>query len=345
MSNNAQARCLEVDRRGFITGMTILTTSSIAGCGDSTTTTQKKETSISKVTDSTGQRETLPDEIQGPKEDIETVFRQLSEFPIFEKDEFVFDVTYFEDEFEHQSMRNKAERAIKRLERPSVRSVSESLTEGLINTAEIGKFQVAQRVMIHQIIAGSLALEKRIFQGEYDRALEVTRDEKEFLENLRMTGKQIEERLPQAKRLDITVEGFDSSVSENSQEQLVEIVRWADLAYEALSHAVLGFKRFEEGNAALETERYDAAGASYGEAKQRFEAAATAFDEAQGTGRRIRYIAPLVDGIRCLLPAYLTSCDRLQDSMEKFDAGNDERAKEIAREAISTADEKALRCF
>lgn len=345
MTGVSLGRSKSVDRREFLAGTVSVSTTLMAGCGDSQSANRHPETAADENQVSSNSEDNLPKRLQQTKREIETVFTQLSNLPIFEKDEFVFDVNYFENEFDHQGLKKTAERAIEQLEQTNTNEVPDLLIERLITSAKIGRQLVAQRVMTHQIIAAGLNLERKISHGHYVKGLDVIQTAKQLLENLRKTGERIEVLSPKDLNSDFSINGYDPTAIEISQENLVDVVRWSDHVYEAFRHSVNGLKKYSEGNTALESARYKMAKSSYEESERRFQAAAMSFNGAQGTGRKIPHLVHLVEGLRCLIPAYLTSSGPLQSSMEEFNAGNEKRAREIAREAISSANEKATRCL
>lgn len=197
----------------------------------------------------------------------------------------------------------------------------------------------------HQIIAAGLTLERLIASGNYDRALEVVQNATQFLKNLRKTGQKIENRLSENQEWASSIDDFDPVAINSSQEKLVEVVHWSNHIFEAFQHTTIGLNKYDEANAAIESERYNVAKSSYSESEQQFQAAARSFNAAQGTGRQIPHLVHLVEGFRCLIPAYLASTGPLQSAMEEFDTGNENRAGEIAKESISSANNKARRCL
>lgn len=317
----------------------------MAGCGNSRTADQHEEVAADEDQESWTADGSLPDSLQQAKSEIETVFDEISNLPIFENGEFVFDVTYFERKFDHHEVKRTAESAIERIEQTSKEEVPDPIIEVLETSAEIGRLLVAQRVMVHQLIVAGLTLERLIGSGSYDRALDVPQTAKQFLENLRSTGEKIGVSLSRDQNTDVSVDGYDPTAIKKSQENLVEVVRWSAHVYEAFQHVVLGLKKYDEGNIAIESAKYGMAKSSYEKSEQQFQAAARSFNEAQGTGRQIPHLVHLVEGLRCLIPAYLASSGPLQSSMEEFEAGNEKRASEIAREAISSANKEAARCL
>lgn len=336
----SESEC-RIGRRDVILGGVSVSATFLPGCGNSGGSGPGSDTTKGDTIGSSD----LPVDVQSAIQEIETVFSRLSNIPIFDNDEFVFDVKYFEDEFDHLEVKQTAESAIERLEQTSTDVVSESKIEALLYSAEIGRQLVAQRVMVYQLIAAGLTLERRIAHNDYTRGLGVTQTAAKFLENLRKTIEEIEMRLSERHRPDISIEEFDSFAISNSQDYLDGVVRWSTLVYQAFHRTVLGLQKYTEGNDAMESERYRVAKSKYRDSEQQFEAATKLFDKAQVTGRRIPHLVHLADRIRCMIPAYLASSDPLQSSMDEFTKGNEESALEIARKAISSANEKSARCM
>lgn len=144
MTSGSLEASICVDRRSIISGMLSVTTSSIAGCGEFQNTDQHDGKAAVEANDSSNRKGHQRISLQQAERDIEKVFDQLSNLPIFESDDFVFDVKYFENEFDHREAKRTAETAIERLEEITTGTVSESRIEWLIDSAKIGRLLVAQ---------------------------------------------------------------------------------------------------------------------------------------------------------------------------------------------------------
>lgn len=334
-----------IGRRELLAGVVSLSTISVTGCGESRSAVEQAEKTAGNPNDVSDSDTDVPEQVRQAEEEIQRVFYQLANIPIFDDGRFVFDMSYFEQEFEHRQVKRTAENAIERLERTSTDVVSKSRVEKLIVAAEIGRLLVAQRVMIHQTVAAGLNLERQIVRDSYEQGTDIVQDAFQFIENLKAIGENIEIRLPEERKSEIQIDRYNPSRIGTIQENLVEIVTWSHQIYEAFGHVLMGLKKYEEGNAAIESTHYEVAKSAFKESEEEFRAARSSFDEAQGTGREIPHLVHLVDGLRCLLPTLLASTSTLQKSMEEFHAGNGEKGKEIAKDAISSANAKAERCL
>lgn len=333
---------IETDRRTVITSIATVAASTLAGCNDDSGGPGDTATA-----DDGGAGEPsgdYPEEFADAKADVETAYERLASLPIVVDGEFAFDVYAFEDEFDHEAVRDLARDARERLETIDATEPSESTIESLITAAELAELLTDQRRILHQTIVAAFAYEHHLFEGEYDPAIEAIRDARSYLSDLSSKGERIEETLEEWERSEPSFEGFDTESVRETQTVLVEITRWTDPAHEGLHRAIDGFRRFEDVTEALERDRFGTAGDAIGKARARFAAAEDAFDRAHGRGRRLHYVTSLVDAIRCMMPAYREGCDNLREAFEAYDDGEEARGEELAREAIDEMEEAMAPC-
>lgn len=345
MSNQESCDVDEVNRRDFAESISALVTASIAGCGNI-----QEETMEGESPSKTGQADQSVGEnprrnLEEIEEEINGLYDRLADLPVVEGDEFVFEVSTFENDFDQKRLISGAKEVLERFETRQTPVEENPRIEAFQTATELTILLARQRAIVHQIIAAGFAYERGIIRNRYREATGAIRDGRQFLVDLQENGELIEEKSNLIADSGVTVDGYQQSTVENAQRVIAEIVRWTESAYEGLHYAVKGLRGFNEGNGALGEENYEAAGTAYQDSGRLFEAAVDAFERAQGTGRRLHYVAPTVDGMRCMMPPYLESCSSLRESMAEFQAGDEERARKIAREAFASAEQKASRCY
>lgn len=334
-----------LDRRTFLANVTSVTTATIAGCGKIQNREPKGEASQFTSTPTTKGYNEPQDELEELIEDISSVYNRLTEHPIIEDSEFVFRVKAFENNFDQNHLFSDADVIVERLESRKSHEGDRPRIKALISITELAKILARQRGIVHQVIAAGLVFHQRINQGEYEDAVVTIQNAQRFVVDLQRSVNQILERIGRSDWSVITVDKFDPESIRTSQIKLLEICLWTKLAFKGLNQAAQGIRRFEDGNDELESKRYTNAEAAYEESYSDFESSVEAFDKAQGHGTQLPHLVPVVEGFRCLMPAYTESSRSLTESMDKFRDGNEESARKIAREALVTADKKASRCF
>lgn len=332
-------------RRDFLEIGSALATGMIAGCGDRKSRNAGNEQVGNTVPPTESREESAREDLGGFVEDISSLYKRLSALPIVKGAKFVFRVKDFENDFDQKQLFIDADSILKGLERRRSPGRDSPRIEPLIACTKLAKLLVRQRGIVHQLIAAGLVYHRRINQSEYDAAANAIQDAQQFVEALKGNVNRILDTVEGADWSRISIEEFDLGAIRTSQTHLVEICRWTKFAYEGLDKVVQGFRKFEAGNVELEGEDYTDAAFTYEKSDAYFESAVEAFDEAQGRGKQLPPIVPVIQGMRCLLPAYIESSSNLSRSMEEFEAGNRDKAREIAREALINADKKASRCF
>ena len=315
----------------------------LAGCGDLNGARQRSGgASPDSMNPSGGDGPEVLDEII---EDIGEVFNRLNQFPIVRGSKFVFEVRTFEDEFDYRELLDKVDSMKARLKDSELEDDSESQRADLVLLTELAENLIRQRIVVHQIIAAGITFEELFGMGEYERATETIRDGIALLNTLSGNREKINVQVTQGVTAITSIEDYDPESIEETQVVLGEILLWTAPAYRGLYETVQGLQGYERGNSDLNNEEFGSARSAYREAKRRFQSAEKGFNKAQGRGERLPQMAPFIDGVRCMLPAYQTSSDELRKSMEEFEAGNDSRARDIGREAIISTKRVAQRCL
>lgn len=317
----------------------------IAGCGEAEQERRGDRSERTSIESMNSRGEDRPDTVDEIVKDIQEIYDRISQFPIVRENEFVFEVRTFEDEFHYRELFDKVDSAKARLKDLELDDESVSWKPDLLQVTEVAENLIRQRIVVHQIIATGITFEESFSKGEYERAAEAIRDGIFFLNSLSDNRDEIISQVTQGDTQISLVEAYDAESIRETQVVLGEILRWTSPTYIGLYETVQGLQKFEVGNSALNNEEFGNAGGAYREAEDRFRSAEDAFDRAQGRGRRLPQIAPFVEGVRCMLPAYQTSSNELQKSMDEFDAGNYSRAREIGREAIISTKRVAQRCI
>lgn len=315
----------------------------IAGCGDSIGKRRPSgKTSTDSVNSPKDDEQEAVDEIL---EEIQEIYDHIRQFPIVREREFVFEVRAVEDEFDYRGLLDRVDSAKSRIEGLGLEDGSAPQKPDLVLATEVAENMIRQRIVVHQMIAAGITFEESFGRSEYDRAIEGIRDGISILNTLSANRKEIVTQVTQRVTEISSIEAYDPESIRETQVVLEEILHWTHPAYRGLFETAQGLQAFEEGNSALNTEKFGSAGNAYQEAEDRFRSAEEAFDRAHGRGRQLRQIAPFVDGVRCMLPAYQTSSDELRRSMVEFEAGNDSKAREIGREAIISTNRITQRCI
>lgn len=332
-------------RRTFLAEASILATATISGCGTIQSDTPGEERTPNDTTSTAANKGRIQNDIGGIVEDISALYERLSALPIVEDNEFVFRVKAFENDFDQKQLFTDADKILKGLERRRSSDRDSPRIETLIASTELAKLLARQRGIVHQVIAAGLVYHRRVNQDDYDGAANAIQDAQRFVVDLRRNVNRIGEAVEADDWSRISIDEFNLDSIRTSQSHLVEICRWTKYAYEGLNSAVQGLRRFAAGNAGLEREEYTDAATAYEKSYADFESAVQAFDKAQGRGKQLPHLVPVVEGMRCLLPAYMESSRNLSQSMDEFVAGNYDHARTIAQDALVNADKKASRCF
>lgn len=344
MTERMYDSCPGFGRRTLLSSITSVAATTIAGCEEIQNGKSTKENSQYITTTAEGGRKSQTDLVE-IIEDINSLYSRLSEHPIIEDSEFVFRLKAFEDHFDQKQMFSDADIILERLERQKSRDMHNLEIEALISSTELAKLLTRQRGIIHQIIATGLVFHKQINQVKHEEAADAIQKAQQFVISLRNNIDQIIASLKGQGWSRISIDEFDPHSLRASQKILAEICLWTELVYKGLDQVVQGIKRFEDGNSELESERYKKAGAAYKKSQSCFETAIEAFDRAQGRGKQLPHLIPVMEGMRCLMPAYIYSSRKLAEAVGEVEVGNEEHARKIAREALVTADKKSSRCF
>lgn len=331
----------EIDRRTFLGSLATTGVTAVAGCGDSKGSDPNTSTGVSANNRDSIERQRLHSEI----EKLDSIFRRLSEVPVVDEGEFVFDVKQFEEEFDRDPLMEEVEETLSRMDSIASAEIPESKARELESIAKTAGLLVQQRVIIHQVIAAGLTCEKRFYEMDIERAIEAITNARQFLMDLDSIGERIDESIGERSNITSLVDGYDPMWIMRTQNVLVEITLWTNPAYEGIHRVMEGMGHFVEGNSALEEELYEDAELAYRDSSSHFEKAKQAFRSSHNQGSKLPYMAPFVEDLRCILPAYISSSERLSEAMRRFQAGEQARGMEVAKEGIKSADRIAPRCF
>lgn len=344
MSGGRRSDALRTNRRAVLAGIAAAAAAPLSGCSsDGDSADRERAEPVGSESSGTGTHR--PEAFVAAREEAESVYGRLNAVPAVVDGEFAFDVVAFEDDYDHREVLSDARKLRERVDALDAADLPEAERNGLRVAAELAEPLVRQRLFLHQALVAGVAFGDRFASAEFDAATATIRDARGYLRSLAASGERVETVLNGRERGGPEIEGYDPASIEAAQEVLVEVARWANPAYEGLERSVLGFERFVAANDAMEAERFGRARDRFRSARTHFEAATDAFDRSQGRGRRVGYVAPTVDGIRCVVPAYLDGCERLGDAFDELDAGNRERGFGIAREALRELDGKVARCI
>lgn len=342
MNNSRTHTATVLNRRHFLESLSLAAASQIAGCGET-----KKGDSGGPTGDrssSQNRTESPSQKINKETEEIESVFDALADLPIEKGGKFVFDVEQFDNEFDHRTLVETCESIKTELRSIDVPEEEDSRVTVLVTVTEIAKRLVQQRVVLHQVIAAGLEFRKEFYRPNFERAEEVMTDARRYVTHLETLGIDLEDYLKKLDGNSLSIDGFDQDSIEGDQGLLLNIALWTEPAYAGLHLVSRGLETFTEGNSALEDERYGEAEKIYSDSHDHFGRAQEAFRRAQNQGTRLPYLAPFVDEVRCILPAYLDSTTGLSESMGYLHRGEEKRGKDIAREAFKLADQAEAKC-
>lgn len=315
----------------------------LAGCGDPNREGHQNLSSENSTNSVNSRSRYDSDNLQDVVEDVNEIYNKLDQFPITNDSEFIFKASAFEDGFDHRELFDRLDSVQRRLNNSKVDSDLQK--SGLLQATDVANNLVRQRVVLHQTIAAGITFEESFGEGEYGRSAQVIQDGISFLSDLKGIRDEIIDQVTQDTAEISLIVTVDVESIRTTQLVLKEILVWTSPAYRGLYQTSQGLQMFVEGSSAFNNERFGSAGRAFHGAKERFRSAEDAFARAQGQGRRLPQMAPFVDGVRCMLPAYQTSSEELQRSMEEFETGNDSRAREISREAIISVSRIANRCY
>lgn len=284
------------------------------------------------------------DGLEEARAGLASVYARLESVPVADDGEFVFDVGAFEAEFDHEAVLADVEAVRERIEAHDADAGARERA-ALATAADVAAALVRQRLHLHQALAAGAAYEERFGRAEFGRAAAAVRDGRESLERVGANGERVEALLDRQDGPAPGVEGYDPATIRDAQSVLVSVARWTGPAYEGLGPAAEGFDAFAAANDAMERERFGTAADRFGRARDRFEAAEAALDRAAGRGRRVGYLAPTVEEVRCVVPAYVDGCDRLADALADVDAGDRSRGFDVARATLEEMDRSIARCL
>lgn len=279
-------------------------------------------------------------------EDIRTglgeLYHEIYRHPITEDGNFVFDIQEYERNFDHKDLLKETKGLQKRINEREWDSEIER--EAFDSITHIAELLIEERFYAHQSIAAGLSYGRRLMRGEYAHSAEAIGNGEEFLEKLSSIVKNIRRTLREKPEGTLTVDGFNPDSIRSSQSVLSEIVEWGTLNYRGFDHASAGFELFEDGAEKFNEERIEEARQFFDEASNRFTRANEWMDQAHGRGRQIGYVVPLVRRLRCVVPVYRDTSNRLTGSLTAWQSGNKRVAREIGRKMITEVDQQMTQC-
>lgn len=223
--------------------------------------------------------------------------------------------------------------------------VPNQTSEYLQQTARIAFLLVDQRYLVHNALLGGMIFQRAFTEGEYERAVEAIGESRQFLDRLRANGDGLEKEVAAYQASDLTIEEVDVSSVTSDLEVLLEVLGWSVPTFEGFEYTAMGMVVVQEGNQGLSEERYATARDRYDLAQKYFSKAETDFNTAHGRGRFLEYLIPLVNDLRCFVPALRAGYDDLDEAFLELEGGNEERGLETARETMHRMDEEFSRCM
>lgn len=335
MSQNCSIDDQTIQRRTLLAVATSAGIPLISGCNGSLNRSDEA-TVRSESEDSTS------NEFEGIRTNLAGIYREINEFPLSENGKFRFDVQNFEKDFDHKRLLEETRTLQERIE--SIESESDIDQNTLGSIASVAEILIKERILTHQSIAAGLSYGRKLMQGEYADATEAIQHGNGYLNQLTSTRRDIENELSEISEESVSIDEFEPRSIQESQIVLFELVQWTILIYRSFEYASVGFKLFEGGGEKINDERIDEARQIFEEAGNHFKRANELQERAHGRGQRLGYVVPFVRKLRCVLPVYRDTCDRLVNSFTTWQSGDEDEARRIGREMIKEVDQRMARC-
>lgn len=333
---------VSVDRRTFITTITLGLSGSLAGCSAESERTTPNQDEDTDPPGGSGK----PDEITRVEEKVSQVYDRIGDVPLVEDGEFVYDIENSVESVDYEEMVEKAKDTLKAAEGIDQDvDVSKQTLEYLQRTARIAFLLVDQRFLVHRALLGGLVFRRAFSEGKYERAVEVIDESREFLDRLRANGGELEKEVDAYEDSDLPVIELEATSITSDLEVILQILRWSIPVFEGFEYTATGMVLVQDGNQELKGERYGIAQERYDLAQKYFTRAEMAFNTAHGRGQSLEYFIPLVQDLRCFVPTLGTGYDDMDEAFSELESGNEEKGMEIARETMSQMEEGFSRCM
>lgn len=314
-------------RRDFVKSLATVATGILSGCN------RKERNQSSEGVETTTSGSQLPEKVRVARNSIGTAYRELGEHPLVENQQFVFNVTAFQNEFDRKKTLNNtktAQRLLKEIEDHP--EVTESVISDLNTSALVAELQMKQRVQVFRTIQTGLMYLELLGEPNFETGTKVIRKARTFLAEVTSLGELFEVELgPIEPGL---IERYDHDKFQRIQEILTEVVMWLDPIYEGSQHYIEAMRRIESASRKLESDDFRTASELYDEANTYFIRTQDAFNEAHGRGRTIPHFEQYVTDLRCILPIQIRFTEKIAEVSTQFEKGNEKQARQMARETL-----------
>ncbi|WP_178917004.1 hypothetical protein [Natronomonas gomsonensis] len=314
----------------------------LAGCGND----RPSETDGNGTPNEPQTEERRSEQLLDIEARLERVYERLTALPLVDDGDFVFDVSAFEDEFDHRAISDRTDKILADVaELEDSGEISTSRAETLSALARLADDRASQRYLLHQTIAATFAYDERVRDSRYDAATEPVVFAGEALEELSTVGQRVETHQQQLEDTNVTVDSYSYGTVKREQAMLLDVVTWLSPINGALHEMARGYALLDDANRSLEDDDSATAIEQYRAANARFESANDSFEEARGRGQRVGYVVPIVEQSRCSLSGLLDGTETLAEAIEKIEAGNEQEGESLAREAIQRMEQQRNRCY
>jgi hypothetical protein len=326
-------------RRGVLS-TTVALSCGLAGCGSS----GGQDGNGSGPTTETAEKQ-QSEQVMAIESRVEELYERLASLPIARDGKFTFDVSAFEDDFDHKAISDRAgdiTADVGRLD--DAGEITTERAETLTTLARLADDRASQRYLLHQTIAAILAYARRVRETRYQAAIEPIEFARKKVDESSTLGQRVKTLQERLSGGDVTVDGYRHEKVQEEQTVLLEATVWLSPITEGLHRLDRGYVVLEEANRRLDREEAIAASEQYREANRRFEAASESFKKARSHGRRIGYVAPIVEEARCSVSGLVEGTDTLAEAIKAIENGDERRGKSLARKAIDGMEQQRNRC-
>jgi hypothetical protein len=337
-------RSVPTDRRSVLAGIATGVAGLAAGCSDRTGDGQQTE-SPSPSTPTSSPAEGPPEALTDLEQNIETVYRRLESLPLARDGEFVFDVRRSLEDFDNMAARTLAKQTIESADGlEQTDDVTDRRRAELLQVARLGLFSVDQRTFLQNTVVVAVEFERQLGRDGFVGDTDSLRKARRYLQDLNTNVEVFGDILSEAPGADAGIRGYDPRRLESTRDVLKRVLLWAHPAYAGLHLVGEGLELISEGNKALDQDRHGDASQQFERSRSRLVAAEDKFDTALGRGERIERVGELVDKFRCILPPLQELYEEVPAALTEMAAGNEEEAREIAREPLREASRGFNQC-
>lgn len=331
-----------LDRRAFLTTLSLAISGPLAGCSGETKNTAPNLDESHDPPEGSG----TPDEVSRIEGKIKQVYDRLEDVHLIVDGELVYDLENSVESVDYDEMIETAKDAVEAAEElDQDDDVSTETRNNLQRIARIAFLLVDQRFLVHRVLLGGMVFRRAFSDGKYGRAVEVMDESWKFLERLRANGGELEREVAGYEDSDFTMSELDAPSVTSDLEVILEILHWSIPVFEGFEYTATGMVVVQEGYQELEEGRYGPAKELFDQARKHFTRAEAAFNTAHGRGQALTYLMPLVKDLRCFVPSLATGYDDLDGAFSELESGNEEKGLDIARETLSQLDEEFRRCM